>query len=357
MKVSALEQTFLDLVAIDEVYPHEHKVLEYITTRLNSAGVSYTKDEAGNIVATIPAATGLPLALVGHVDIAAPLSGRQVVIQPDVIKTDGTGLLGGDDKAAVAAMLELATAVAIKSLVPGRPVQLVFTTGEEAGCVGAVALDMNNITARQALVLDWTGRPNCVVTKSPAYVKIDIEYIGKAAHPAHWQDGKNAGAALIAAATKLKQGEYSPGVTCNIGIFNFGKARNQVPGRASLQAELRSHDKAALSKAVSQTKALFENVAGEYDIKPVLSFVQDSPAYVLDQSGVLFSRLTTAMSQIGLEPHLEATFGGFDGNILADRGIETIMIGAAFYNPHSVSEYLNRSEFHELFELVCQVVS
>ena len=267
LPLTSLEQTFLDLAGIDEVHPHEDKVLAYIEHRLTEAGVPYDQDQAGNIIGRIPGGAGEPVALVGHVDIAAPLAGRQVIIEDARIKTDGTGLLGGDDKAAVAAMLELAGAVGRGEVKPSRSVELIFTVGEEAGCVGAVALDMSLIKAKSALVLDWTGRVNRIVTKSPAYFKIDIEYVGRTAHPAEWQDGKNAGSALIAAASQLRVGEYAPGVTCNVGIFGFGQARNQVPGSATLQAELRSYDTASIEAAAAEIKQLFQTLtkaAGRY---------------------------------------------------------------------------------------------
>ncbi|HVQ44698.1 MAG TPA: M20/M25/M40 family metallo-hydrolase [Candidatus Saccharimonadia bacterium] len=349
--VTKLEQTFLDLVAIDEVHPHEDQVLVYIKRRLDAAGVPFRQDAAGNIVAQIAGAAGGPaIALVGHTDIAAPLAGRQVVVAEGVIKTDGHGLLGADDKAAVAAMLELADGAT--SARPARTIELVFTVGEEAGCVGAVGLDMALVSAKQAVVLDWTGRVNRVITRSPAYFKIDVEYRGRAAHPAEWQEGKNAGAALIAAAAQLRQGEYASGVTCNIGVMQFGDARNKVPGHATLQAELRSYDTAKITAAAAEGERLFRATAAQHGVEAQLAFVKDSPAYELNQDGELITIVEQALATAGLQPHLEPTYGCFDGNILAARGLDTIMLGAAYYHPHSAEEYLNRAEFAELLTVL-----
>lgn len=342
--ITPLEQTFLDLAAIDEVHPHEDQVLKYIKRRLHGAGVEVKQDKTGNIVARLAGGTGGAVAFVGHVDIAAPLKGRQIIVEDDVIKTDGKGLLGGDDKTAVAAMLELADAVRAGEVTPAQPVELVFTVGEEPGCMGAKALDMSLVTAKQALVFDWLGAVTNVVTRSPAYYKIDVEFTGKAAHPAHWQDGKNAGAALIAAAAQIQQGEYAPDVTCNIGIFGFGEARNQVPGRATLQAELRSYDTAKIEAAAAQVKAVFEQAAADHGLTAGLTFVKDSPAYELNRSGALFSAVAAAHTRLGIKTKLESTFGCFDGNILAGRGLEVVMLGAAYHNPHNVDEYVDRDE-------------
>ena len=153
----SLEKTFLELAAIDEVHPHENKVLSYIERRLKQADATYHRDQAGNIIARLNGADSGAIALVGHVDVAASLDGRKVLVVDKTIKTDGTGLLGADDKAAVAIMLELADYVHTTGEALPRSVELVFTVGEEAGCVGAKALDVSLIRAKQALVLDWLG--------------------------------------------------------------------------------------------------------------------------------------------------------------------------------------------------------
>ncbi len=355
--LTRLEQTFLDLVAIDEVHPNENKVLTYIKNRLKSADIPYQQDKIGNIIALIPGAKGDPVGLVSHVDIAAPLAGREVTVEADIIKTDGAGLLGGDDKAGVAAMLELADHYAAGQTPPSSPVELLFTVGEEAGCVGAVALDPALLHAKALLVFDWLGRVNNIVTKSPAYYKIDVEYTGKDAHPAHWQEGKNAGAALAAAVAGLQQGEYAPGVTCNVGIMSFGNARNKVPGFAQLQAEIRSYDTTKIEAAANEIELHFQKIAKEHEIVAKIAITKDSPAYELDQSSDLYAKTTSALKPLGLAPNLEPTYGCFDGNILAASGREVIMLGAGYYNPHSHEEYLKRSELAEVFEFMKHFVA
>ena len=353
MTLTPLETTFLDLVAFDEVYPHEKQVLDYIKKRLDKAKIPWKQDKTRNIIARVNGGDAPALALVGHTDIAAPLAGRKVVIEPGVIKTDGTGLLGADDKAAVAIMLELADQA--HSNPPASPVELIFTVGEESGTQGAKGLTMELVESRRMLVLDWAGSVANIVTKSPAYGKIDVEYIGRDAHPAEWQEGKNAGAALIEAAGSLQQGEYRPGITCNIGVFNFGNARNKVPGQAALQAEIRSFDTHEVETAGAEIKAHFESVAKARDIKPVVSVTVEAPAYQLNQSGELFAQLVSKLREHRLEPNLQPTYGCFDGNILASRNIEVIMLGVGGYNPHSPGEHLNRTEFAEALAIMLAV--
>jgi len=347
-----LIDTFLALAALDEVHPNEDKVLEYIKKRLTDAGVPFKQDKMGNIVGRVKGKSDEALAMCGHVDIAAPLNGRKVIVTDETIKTDGKGLLGGDDKTAVAAMLELADYIHAEKPTPPRTLELVFTVGEESGLVGAINFDMAMLTARHMLVFDWTGTPAEIIQRSPAIYKIDVEYIGKDAHPAEWQKGKNAGAALIQAASELQQGEYAPGVTFNIGRMEFGDARNKVPGFASLKAEARGFDTAKINDATQTIISHFEQVAQQAGITANVTLDDKAVCYNLDESSQLLAEVKTRLIAQGLTPRIVETYGGFDANIFASHGIEAVILGAGFYNPHSPDEYINIPEFTKLYQLV-----
>jgi putative aminopeptidase FrvX len=71
---------FLELAEIDNVHPDEDEVLAYIKSKLDESKTPYNQDNFGNIVATIPSENdSQPIALSGHVDIAAPLNGRALI--------------------------------------------------------------------------------------------------------------------------------------------------------------------------------------------------------------------------------------------------------------------------------------
>lgn len=352
--MDSVVQTFLDLAAIDEIHPHEHAVLAYIEGRLKAADVSYYREPFGNIVAFIPGLTDEVVGICGHTDIAAPLKGRKIAVTDTRVQTDGVSLLGGDDKTAVAAMLELATELHRKGK-PQKAVELIFTVGEEAGLLGAVNLDSHKLRSKQLLVLDWLGRANRIITKSPAYYKLDVTYTGKPAHPAEWQQGINAGAVLMQAAVALQQGEYAPGVTFNIGKVEIGEARNQVPGKASLLAELRSKDAAAVAKAAQEVQQHFTTVAQAAGVQVVQTLHDDTRPYTLNPESPLLAHVTAVLGNMDMAPAYEETFGCFDANILAARGLDVVILGAAYYNPHSPAEYVNIQELQELYQFLTKL--
>lgn len=343
-----ITQTFLDLVAFDEVFPNENKVLQYVKDRLKNSKTPFKQDEFGNIVANIAGKSPEAVAICGHLDIAAPLQGRKAVLEHEVIKTDGKGLLGGDDKTAVAAMLELADYLHAHPSKPQRTVQLIFTVGEEAGLKGALALDYSLLAAKQALVFDWVGGVNRIITQSPAYYSFDVTYIGKDAHPAEWQQGKNAGAALMDVASKLQQGEYAPGVIFNIGKVQVGNARNKVPGLAELRAEARSFENQKVAAVAKKIEAAFLDGIKKHGIDGQVKVYSENASYNLNKQGRLLADAIAALNTIGLEPAFESTYGCFDGNIFAKRGMEVVIMGAAYYNPHSPEEYVKISELTQL---------
>jgi di/tripeptidase len=96
-------------------------------------------------------------------------------------------LLGGDDKTAVAVMLEVADYWHAHTDKPAQTIELIFTLGEECGLKGSLALDRQLVHAKEVLVFDWLGSVQRIVTQSPAYYCLDVAYTGKDAHPAEWQ--------------------------------------------------------------------------------------------------------------------------------------------------------------------------
>lgn len=340
---------FLELAAIDNVHPNERDVLEYVKTKLDSFSVPYKQDDFGNIVGYInsPDADDT-IGICGHVDIAASLNGRQIIREDDIIKTDGISLLGGDDKTAVAAMLALAEGASEGIYTIRKNIELIFTVGEESGMLGAKNLDYSLLKTKDILVFDWVGKVNRIITRSPAYVKIDVEYIGKSAHPAEWEKGVNAGANLLSVASDIAQGEYRPGVTHNIGKLNFGTARNQVPGSASLEAEIRSFDATEAKGAAETITKRYTDHAEKNNLECKIAVDSEASSFSFDKNSSLAKEVEQALIDMHLKPIYEETYGCFDANFFAGKGKQVVVMGAAYYNPHGPEEYVSVGELEQL---------
>lgn len=354
-----LQDYFEELAAIDNVHPNEAEVLDYVMAQLDGCGVQYDQDEYGNIVGNLKSekSGAGTVAVCGHVDIAAPLNGRKLVREGNILKTDGTALLGGDDKTAVAAMLALAEEVSAGKMELGMDVQLIFTRGEEAGLQGARNLDYGLFTADDVMVFDWSGTVSETVTRSPAYVTVDVTFTGKQAHPAEWELGVNAGKFLMDAASQLQQGEYAPGVNFNIGQVMIGQARNQVPGEGRFLAELRSFDGNAARAAAKDIETKLLQYGTENDILVTVHIDSETGAFEYDKDSAFAKKVTAAIEEVGLTPRFTETYGCFDGNIFATKGKNVVILGAGYYHPHGPDEYVNLDEFEEMYAFIRTFVS
>ena len=174
-----LVNSFCELVRIDSPSDEEEEVAQYLTGRLERLGLSVARDAHGNVIASEEGDN--PLLLSAHMDTVEPGRGIKPRIQGHRIVSDGTTILGGDCKAGVAAILEGLEAVVDEGLTR-RPVQVVFTRGEEIGIVGATNMDYSMILAKESVVFDGNGPVNTITGASPTYMSFDVTVKGRAAH-------------------------------------------------------------------------------------------------------------------------------------------------------------------------------
>ena len=170
---------FCDLVRIDSPSGEEWDVALHVSDRLSKLGFQVARDEHGNVIAREDGDN--PLLLSAHMDTVDPGRSIRPQVVGERITSDGSTILGGDCKAGVAAILEALQTVHEDSRAR-RPVQVVFTRGEEIGLVGASNLDFSMITSTEAVVFDGNGPVNSITGGSPTYMAFDIDIKGRGAH-------------------------------------------------------------------------------------------------------------------------------------------------------------------------------
>jgi len=175
-----LKQTFLQLVKIDSPSKKEADVAAFVKNKLDQLGINYRQDKSGNIIGYLPG-KGAPLLIGTHLDTVEPCQHIQPIYKAGVFKSDGTTILGADNKAVVAAILEFLNLLR-NSRSAHRPLEIVFTVEEELGSLGASALDFTKLKAREGITFDREGDFGVITSAAPYYYTIDIEIIGKSAH-------------------------------------------------------------------------------------------------------------------------------------------------------------------------------
>jgi tripeptide aminopeptidase len=255
-----LLKEFQDFVRIPSPSLRERKFAERMKKSLAALGIRCREDGAaekiggdcGNLFARLPGDRNKPpLLLCAHLDTVEvgddPIS---PVCKDGTVRASGKTILGADDKAAAAAILE-ALRVLKEKKIPHPPLEIVFTAAEEIGLVGAKQFDCRRLKAKAGFIFDASGPVGGMINKAPAYDAIRAVITGRAAHAgATPEDGISAIQIAGRAIAKMRLGRIDKQTTANIGLISGGTARNVVPDRCRLEGEARSHSPAALRRQV-----------------------------------------------------------------------------------------------------------
>ena len=180
--------TFLNYVRIDSESGNEKEMAERLRDDLLSLGLEVKTDHAGegfgsngfNVCAylngTLP---GEPTIFCAHMDTVTPGKDIQPIVENGIIHTDGSTILGADDKSGVAAIMEAVRTV-IENELPCRSAEILFTIGEDCGLEGAKCMDYSMLKGREALVFDHHGPIGTVMNQAPGHYRVRAEVIGRA---------------------------------------------------------------------------------------------------------------------------------------------------------------------------------
>ncbi len=333
-----LTQTLMDLIRIDSPTGEEDEMVSEVTTRLRALGFSVRYDAYGNVVASIEG-EGEPLMLSAHLDTVEPGRGIRPELDGDVLRSDGTTILGGDCKAGVAIVLEALASV----MEEGRkhlPVDVVFSRAEEGGLNGARNLDFSLVSARRGVVFDGEGQVNRLTVAAPSQNVVKAEITGRASH-AGLEPEKGISALVIAGhiLTRLPLGRLDEESTANIGYLEGGLKRNIIPERAFLDGEIRSRDGKKLEDYTDRFREVFDEVAAMYPEAVLdLNITNSYQAYRVEAEHPTVKMLSRALAGIGLEPRLEGSGGGSDANVFFEHGIAAIPVGIGVRSFHTKVE-------------------
>lgn len=348
---------FVDILSVDSYWGNEDRVVAIIQPRLEAAGVVCRRDQIGNLICHWPAKgkDSPPIMLNAHMDTVLPTPEMTPVVKADAVYSDGSSVLGADDKAGVAAIVE-AVAMVDEAGLPHGPIDLVFTVGEDVGQFGAAAFDPNDVESRVALVLDFGGPVGVICDRQAASCNFNVTFHGNAAAAAHPETGKSAVSMMSRAIDRMPLGPVDELTVANVGIVSGGDARNIIPPEAKLVAQARALTQAALDRQVAAMRTALEDGAAafggrveietEQRFKPT-RFGHDHPALQVAYAGV---------QAAGLEPQFVHTFGGSDAQNFNEKGIDSAILGTGYQDIHSVNEWMPHAELRKLTQVTAQVI-
>lgn len=370
-----LADVFTTLCEIDSPSWKEGAVAAYLKPLFQDMGAEVFEDDSakktgsdcGNLFVRFPHG-GLELEPVFfncHMDTVLPAVGVRVKREGEVFTSAGDTVLGSDDKAGIAALIEVMRTLQEKNL-PYGPVEYVFTTCEEVGLLGAKNLDPAQIRAKIGYALDSSGT-NRVVVGAPAANRLTIEIKGRAAHAGlSPEKGINAIHLAAKAIAKLKLGKLDRDSTANIGAINGGTASNIIPASVVLQGEVRSHDVQKLQQHTVEITTVFQQEVdswsdpeGVVDGRPELdiTIIDDFPVLKLDRDSPVIKRVEDAAGFLGRTLDYITAGGGSDANIFNGYGLQCAILSTGMDQVHSTHETIKLSDMALTAELVLAILT
>lgn len=358
--------TFCDLIRVDSIAGKERQMADKIKEKLKALGYDPYEDNAGeiiggnagNVIVKIPGSKqAAPLLFMAHMDTVEPGRGKTPVIDGDLIKSDGTTVLGGDDLAGAACILEAVTVLAERNI-PHGDVYAVFTIAEEGGLFGARALDVSAIPAKFAYVLDDEGPIGTAAVKAPYYNRLRFVVRGRSAHAGLCpENGINAIRVAAAAIAELPfMGRIDRESTCNIGTIKGGLARNIVPDEVVVDGEVRSIDDEKLKLFTGQLTDSFQKTVEREGGTVVTEVETMYGGYSISEDHPILQLLQKAASRLGIPVNLHSTGGGSDTNVINGKGIPTVDISVGMSNVHSTAEQIAISDMMKACSLVIEII-
>jgi tripeptide aminopeptidase len=327
---------FMEMVAIDSESGNEARMMEHLLGAVRDAGGEAALDAYGNLLARFPAkgcSDKEPILLSCHADTVKPGVGIKPVLEDGVVRSSGDTILGADDKAGIAEVLE-----ALRTASVHPPVEFAVSRQEETGLQGVKNLDFTRLTARYGFLMD-NDTLDTIVIGGPSYFAIDVQVTGRAAHAGmEPEKGINAILAAAKAIASLKLGRLDAETTANVGVIQGGLIRNGVPESCSFLAECRSavHEKAEklAAEMVKGIRAEAEATGAKVEIR----CDNLCRAVKIPESSRAVQIARQALKKVGVDAKCVFITGFTDASIYNNHGIEMAVVGIGAQNEHSTRE-------------------
>ncbi len=357
---------FIELVQVDSETKHEEKIAVVLKEKFTALGVEVVEDDAkektghgaNNLICTLPATKeGVDtIYFTSHMDTVVPGNGIKPSIEDGYIKSDGTTILGADDKAGLAAMLEAITVLKEENIAHGK-IEFIITVGEESGLVGAKALDSSLVTAKFGYALDSDGKVGDIIVAAPTQAKVNATIYGKTAH-AGVAPERGVSAITIAsrAISKMPLGRIDEETTANIGRFEGGTQTNIVCDRVDILAEARSLIPEKMEAQVAKMKEAFETAAQEMGGRAEVDIKVMYPGFKFGEGDHVVEVAKKAVANIDRPSRLLQSGGGSDANVIAGFDIPTVNLAVGYEDIHTTNEKIPVEELVKTSELVVSII-
>jgi tripeptide aminopeptidase len=358
---------FTDLAAIPSPPGSEREVADRVRAYLEDLGLEVSEDDAGpriganagNLLCRLEPTSadgGLPIFLCAHLDTVQPTGPLQPVIADGVVRNAGGTILGADNKAAVASMLE-AIRLILSENRPHAGIELLFTPKEEVGLQGAKAFDADRLQARVGFVYDHAAPIGEVMLGAPHARSIEVTMRGRAAHAGIApEEGRSAIVAAARAISDFRLGRLDDETTANVGLIEGGIARNIVPDRCTFSIDVRSHDEAKLAELVKELLETITFAAALEQCEAETTVDESYAGYRFSRGDLPVRMACAALQREGFEPRLGLGGGGADANVFNERGRQCVNLANGMTAIHTSDEHIAVADLERMVDVTLALV-
>ncbi|HKF15565.1 MAG TPA: M20/M25/M40 family metallo-hydrolase [Gaiellaceae bacterium] len=358
---------FTELAAIPSPPGAERDVADRVRAYLEDLGLEVTEDDAGaridanagNLLCRLEPTSpngGIPIFLCAHLDTVQPTGALEPVVEDGVVRNAGGTILGADNKAAVAAMLEAARLILSENR-PHAGIELLFTPKEEVGLQGAKAFDEGRLRGQVGFVYDHAAPIGEVMLGAPHARVIEVTMRGKAAHAGIApEEGSSAIVAAARAISDFRLGRLDDETTASVGLIEGGTARNIVPDRCAFSIDVRSHDEAKLAELVKELLETITFAAAFEQCEAETTVDESYTGYRFQRSDLPVQLACAALEREGFQPRLAFGGGGADANVFNERGRPCVNIANGMAAIHTPDEHIAVTDLERMVDVTLALV-
>jgi tripeptide aminopeptidase len=356
---------FTDLASLPSPPGEERAVADLVLGYLRDCGLETDEDGSGpgigstmgNIYCRLePTADGEPLLLCAHLDTVPPTAAIEPVVADGVVRNGAGTILGADNKAAVAAMLEGVRRILAERR-PHAGIELLFTPKEEVGLVGAYAFDHTRLESRVGYVYDQAAPIGVVILGAPFSQSLEVTFHGRAAHSGmHPEEGRSAIAAAARAIAEMRLGRVDEDSTANVGTIAGGTATNIVPEWCTFVAEARSHDERRLVELVREMQDAITFAAGVAECDVETKARKSYRGYRFARSDHAVALAAAALERCGHVVSYELSGGAADANVFNEHGLEIVNLANGMTDIHTPDEHIAVADLEAMVDVTLALV-
>lgn len=365
-----LLDNLVEMLKIHSPSKKEGQYAKYLVDLLEEIGGLIYLDEgyleydgdAPSIIAKFPGdIEGEGITLAAHMDVVEPNLNVKPIVEGNIIRSDGTTTLGGDDKGGVASIIETLRIIKEENI-SHEDIYIVLTPGEEIGMLGAKYLNWEKVPkdmlpARNMIVVDNAGEAGLIAHSAPSKYDIEIMFQGRKAHAGiEPEKGINSIVVTAYALSNMNTGRIDDLTTSNISKINSEFPSNVVPDLCTINGEVRGHSEDRILEIIETYKKVCDKSIEKFGGSYTLDYQCDYPVLKPNDDLAFAKEFAKAYEEIGVPAELKVIGGGSDSNIFAKQGFNSIIIGVGMNKVHTVEEYLEIDELIKTTEAIVRYI-